>query len=110
MVRAGWRWATGCLKIDEARDSGYVSRMGYLYSAFVVGVAIAIKGVIEAWWWGLKEREAKKPQVMKMNRKGVYVPWGIVQKIERGINIWLVIWVVYIIGLVAILIYVKLIA
>lgn len=84
--------------------------MGYLYSAFVVGVAVVIKTVIEAWWDDFKEREAKKPQVMKMNRKGVYVPSGIVQKIERGINIWLVIWVIYIISLIAILIYVKLIA
>ena len=65
--------------------------MSYLYSAFVVMMSIIGKHLLEAVWERFKEREALKPQQMVLKR-GVYVPWGPVQKIQRVFNVWLVVW------------------
>jgi hypothetical protein len=82
--------------------------VGYLYTAFVIGVSIAIKNMLDAQWDRFKEREAQKTQPMEL-RKGVYVPWGRVQKIQRFGHFMLAFWVAYIVILIALVIYSKLI-
>ena len=78
--------------------------MGYLYTAFVIGVAVAIKGILNARWERFKEDESLKPQQMEM-RKGIYVPWGRVQKIQRWGYVWLGIWLVYMAVIIGLVIY-----
>jgi hypothetical protein len=48
-----------------------------------------------AWWDRFKAREAEKPIPMKL-RKGVYVPWGRVQRIRRWGDRLTIAWLVYI--------------
>lgn len=78
-------------------------------TSLAIFLAVTIKGFIYVRWWRFKDREARKPTQMKL-KKGVYVPWGRIQRIERGINIATVIWVMYIIALLALLAYHKLIS
>jgi hypothetical protein len=82
--------------------------VGYLYTGFVVALSIMGKHFLEGRWERFKEREALKPQQMVLKR-GVYVPWGPVQKIQRAGNIWLMAWGVYIVVLIGLAIYSRLI-
>lgn len=76
---------------------------------FVIFVAVTIKAMILSLWVRYKERKAREPIPMKQ-RKGVYVPWGPVQKVQHYGWRLTQIWLVYISVLVLALIYVKLIA
>lgn len=84
--------------------------VGYLYTAFVIGVAVLINSLFDQWWERFKVREAQKPVTLEQGRDGVHAPRrGIVQKIQRVGHIMLIIWVIYILILIGLLIYSKLI-
>lgn len=82
--------------------------MGYLYTAFVIALSIIGKHYLEGRWERFKAREAQKPQQMVM-RKGVYVPWGRVQKVQRVGTTLVVIWLFYMALLIGLVIYSKLV-
>lgn len=56
----------------------------------VIACVAAIHGGISVWWQSYKKKHAALPTPMKL-RKGVYVPWGPVQRIQRvlGVLIWI---------------------
>lgn len=77
-------------------------------NAMIIFVAIAIKGVILAQWDAYKVRKANEPIPLEL-RNGMYVPWGLVQKVQHyGWRITQV-WMVYMAVLLIALAYVKLI-
>lgn len=82
--------------------------MGYLYTGLVIFMGVMLKNVVATRYNRFKEREALKPQQMVL-KNGVYVPWGRVQKIERGLDIGTLIWVIWIVGMLAAIFYVKVI-
>lgn len=73
--------------------------MGYLYTAVVIAVSVAIKNILEARWERFKEREALKPQQMVL-KNGVYVPWGPVQKVQRIFRTGMILWAIYMLILI----------
>lgn len=75
----------------------------------VIFAAAVIKALILSWWGRFKERKALEPTPLAL-RKGVYVPWGAVEKIQHYGWRFTQVWMVYIAVLVVALIYVKLIA
>lgn len=74
----------------------------------IFGVVI-IKGMILTWWDNFKDRKAAEPTPLSC-RKGVYVPWGPVEKIQHyGWRITQV-WLVWMAAMILALIYIKIIA
>lgn len=65
-----------------------------LRAALVIGLTIFLKNIMLSWWERYKERKASEPIPLKL-KNGVYVPWGPVQRINRLINIAVIIWAVY---------------
>ena len=78
-------------------------------TVFAIFASTALAGLIRSWWARFKERKALEPIPLRW-RKGVYVPWGPVQKVQHYGWRFTQAWMVYIAVLVAALIYVKLIA
>lgn len=78
--------------------------MGYLHTALVIAASTTTLGILRAWWSGFKQRKAQKPTPTKL-RKGVYVPWGIVERVESMLDVALVVWLIYIAALILLLIY-----
>lgn len=66
-----------------------------LRTAALVFAAAFSHALLMGWWQRFKASEARKPITMKLH-KGVYVPWGRVQRIERWINLLFVAWLAYI--------------
>lgn len=63
-------------------------------TVLIIFAVVTIKALILAWWERYKERKASEPIPLKL-KNGVYVPWGPVQRINRLINIAVIIWAVY---------------
>jgi hypothetical protein len=79
-----------------------------LRTSLVIVAAVAIKAILLAWWDNYKARKALAPIPMK-KRRGVYVAWSPVQRLEKlGWRI-VQIWAVYMAVLLLALAWVKLI-
>jgi hypothetical protein len=77
-------------------------------TTLAIFLTIMIKTMILSWWDKFKERKALEPIPMK-ERNGVYVPWGIVQKVQNfGIHAARV-WGVYMLILLLMLAYTKIV-
>lgn len=48
----------------------------------VIFLGAAIHGVLIVAWGSYKKRQSQKPVTMKL-RRGVYVPWGPIERIQR---------------------------
>lgn len=72
-----------------------------------VAAAVFLRHLLLAWWERFKVAEAAKPIPMRF-RKGVYIPWGPVQRIERWIDRLFVGWIAYIVLLLIAVAAVKL--
>lgn len=75
----------------------------------VIFIAVIAKALILTWWDTYKDRKAAEPTPLVL-RKGVYVPWGPVEKIQHYGWRFTQLWMVYIAVLLVALVYVKLIA
>lgn len=71
-----------------------------------IGIAVMLKVMLANWWERFKAREALKPVTMKM-QNGVHVPYGIVQRVQRLVQIAMWIWIVYMVVLLGLLAYMK---
>lgn len=78
-------------------------------TVFAIFASTTIAGLVRAWWSSFKERKAREPIPLKW-RKGVYVPWGPVQKVQHYGWRLTQAWMVYMAVLIIALIYVKAIA
>jgi len=52
------------------------------HTFLVTFISSLLSALIWAWWGSYKIRKSREPIPMKL-RKGVYVPWGIVQKVQH---------------------------
>lgn len=69
-------------------------------------LAVVLKSILAVHWGRFKARQEAKPTPMKL-RKGVYVPWGPVQRIERIGNVALRIGLIYLGVCIALFAYMK---
>jgi hypothetical protein len=69
---------------------GYGARMG---TGIVILLSTFLKGLLMEAWDRYKERKSREPIPLKL-RRGIYVPWGVVQKVQhygwRVTQVWLV--------------------
>lgn len=82
----------------------------FVRSMIALGIAAVLRGFLLVWWENYKSRKAREPILMKRNRKGVHIPWGSVQKIERAMDVGAAVWGVSMVLCLLGLIYFKLIA
>lgn len=77
------------------------------YRAFlVIFLSAALHSLLYGWWQRYKTREGAKPTSMKL-RNGVYVPWGTVERIQRGGQVILWIWLAWMAAMLIALAYMK---
>lgn len=69
-------------------------------------IAIMLKSILAAQWGRYKARQEARPTPMKL-RRGVFVPWGPVQRIERIGNLGLIVGLCWIVVCLAALAYMK---
>lgn len=74
--------------------------------SLAIFLAVLLKSLFANWWERYKAREALKPVTMKL-RNGVHVPWGTVERVQRYFQIAMWIWLAYMIVLLALLAYMK---
>lgn len=72
-------------------------------TAIVIIVSIALKTVLMALWDGYKERKAREPKPMKL-KKGVYVAWGPVEKIQAFMTVFVYVWAAWMASMILFLI------
>jgi hypothetical protein len=73
----------------------------------MIFAVVLTKSIILAWWGRFKDRRAAEPIPMKF-QKGVYRPWGAVQKVQHYGWRLTQVWLVSMATLLALLAYTKL--
>lgn len=63
-------------------------------TGLAIFAGVAIKNILFAWWARYQERKALEPVPLRL-RRGVYVPWGPVQRIRLWLNRGFALWVAY---------------
>lgn len=81
----------------------------YLRIFLVVTTGVFLKTLLLHQWERFKVQEARKPVTMR-NVRGVYRPWGIVERIQRVFNIIVALWAVWIAAMIILLAWHKLIS
>lgn len=76
--------------------------------ALAIFLAVVLRSAIAEQWRRFKVRETAKPTPMR-KVKGIFVPWGTVERIERLGKILLVFWAIWIVGMLLALAWIKLI-
>lgn len=63
-----------------------------------------IHGALIVAWQAFKKRQSKKPVTMKL-RKGVYVPWGPVEKFQRFLKLGIGVYAAWLVTLAGLLLW-----
>lgn len=87
----------------------FLREMDPAHRAFLaIFLAVAIKGFLAVQWGRYKDRIASRPIPLKM-RRGVLIPWGPVERIQRIGNGATMGWVAYMGALLVLLAWHKLV-
>lgn len=63
-----------------------------------------LAGMFREWWIGFQKKQEGKPVNLRKNRKGVYVPWGPVEKLRFAGNAYLIFAFVFSVAMTVIMI------
>lgn len=87
----------------------FLRDMDPAHRAFLaIFIAVLLKSVIAVQWERFKARQAAKPAQMRL-RNGAYEEWGAVQRVEHAFNVAVAIWAVWIMAMLVLLAWHKLV-
>lgn len=77
-------------------------------TSLIIFAAVLVKSVILAWWQRFKAKKAGEPIPMKL-KNGVHVAWGPVQKVQHYGWRLTQLWMVYMVCIIAAVVWIRLI-